>query len=422
MTRFLAILSTFSLLAIATLPAASAADWAQWRGPERTGHVAAGVPVPAALPADPKVPWHIAVGGGFASPVVAAGKVIYLDDQGGSEVVHATDVATGKELWQEKVFASHRDGFGIGPRCTPLVDENRVFVQSTKGELQCRNVEDGKLLWRTNFADDFGAIFHGEKGSAQGGSRHGNTGSPVIDGEHVIVQVGSPKGAGLVCFQKATGEVVWKSQDDVAAYAAPIVATLAGTRQVISFTVEGLIGLDAENGKLLWRVPFKTAWGRHASTPVVVDDLVVVGSHQIGLVGTRVAKEAGGWKATSAWTNKAAAVNFTSPVAVGHHLYGLGPSRKVFCVDLKTGEVVWEKSGWVRSSGDRAHASFLVMQSNILLLNDSGELILFAANPQEAKVISRVQVSGSNWCNPAYADGRLFLRDENELRCIELMK
>ena len=143
---------------------------------------------------------------------------------------------------------------------------------------------------------DFGAVFIGEKGKAEGASRHGYAGSPVIDGDHLIAEVGG-KGAAVVCFDKKTGKVVWKSQDEMPGYAAPVVETLGGTKQVISFTAGGVMGLGAADGKLLWRVPVKTALGRNVTTPVVVGDTVLVASHQAGLLGVKVTKDTNGFKA-----------------------------------------------------------------------------------------------------------------------------
>jgi len=400
-----------------------AADWPQWRGPEQTGHVPPGVAVPATLPAEANVLWRAKLGDGYASPVVAGGKVFYLDNQQGNEVVHAAEAATGKELWNAKLDACFKDNFVSGPRCTPVVDGNRVYAQSCRGEFQCLNAEDGKVLWHRNFTTDFGATFIGEKGAAAGASRHGNTGSPVIDGENIIVGVGSPKGACLVSMRKATGEVVWKSQDDQTAYGPPVLATLCGTKQAVAFTVEGLIGVDVADGKLLWRSsPMKTAFGRHITTPVIVDDMVLVASHTLGLIGTRIVKDGGGLKAEAAWNEKPLGINFSSPVAAGQYLYGLGPNKNIICVDVKTGKRAWEKTGCIMSPPDRAYAAFLVMDKNILLLNDTGLLILFAADEKEYRELSRVQVCGQNWCNPAYADGKLILRDAKELLCVDLLK
>ncbi|MEA3209251.1 MAG: outer membrane protein assembly factor BamB [Chthoniobacter sp.] len=409
------VLFVLALLMVAT---SGAADWPQWRGPERTGHVPAGEPVPEKLPAEPRIVWRVPIGDGFASPVVSGGRVFHLDNQDGQEVAHGVEAATGKEIWRATIFSSHKDGFGIGPRCTPVADGSRVFVQSAKGEFQCLGAADGKVIWRKNFVDDFGAIYIGEKGKAAGASRHGANGSPVIDGENVIAQVGSANGASLVAFNKATGDVVWKSENDQTAYAAPIVATLSGVRQLISFTAEALIGLDASNGKLLWRAPLKTALGRHVTTPNVWHDLVVVASHQIGLVAVRVAKDG----ASEAWLNKAMTINFSSPVVVGDHLYGLGPAKNLVCIDLATGQLAWEKPGLTPTSPDRAEAAFLVLGRNLLVLTDSGELLLCAADPAGYRELGRTQVCGNTWCNPAYADGRLYLRDARELLCVDLLK
>ena len=204
-----------------------------------------------------------------------------------------------------------------------------------------------------------------------------------------------------------------KSQNDVAGYGAPVVATLAGVQQLVSFTADGVIGLALKDGALLWRFPIKTAYSRHATTPVIHDDIVLVSSHQGGLFGIKISKDGAAQKAELAWVSKPAAMNFASPVAVGGHLYGLGPAKNIECVEIATGKILWSKDGWVTSSADKAHAGFIVLGKNILALTDSGTLILFAADPKEAREISRVQVCGANWCNPAYVDGQLFLRDGN---------
>lgn len=384
--------------------------------------VPASEPVPITLNAEPPVVWRAPLGDGFASPVVAQGRLFYLDNQDAQEVAHATDAATGKELWKAAVFSSHKDGFGIGPRCTPLIDGDRLYVQSAKGEFQCLNAGDGKLLWKTNFVDDLGAIYIGEKGKAAGASRHGASGSPIIDGENILVQVGSANGASIVAFNKLTGAIVWKSQNDQTAYAAPILAELAGTRQFIAFTAEALIGLDPRDGKLLWRQPLSTSLGRHVTTPVVVGDLVIVASHTLGMVATKISAAAGTFTATEAWTNKKAAMNFASPVAVGTHLYGVGPSKNLLCVDSATGEIAWEKNGLIQTSADKAEAAFLIMDKNVAMLTDGGLFVLFAADPQAYREAGRAQLCGTNWCNPAYADGKLYLRDQRELLAVDLLK
>src|SRR5206468_969395 len=160
-------------------------------------------------------------------------------------------------------------------------------------------------------------------------------------------------------------------------------ATIGGVKQLIVFTADGVIGLAVDDGKLLWRFPMKTAFARHVTTPVVLEDMVVVSSHEIGLIGLKISKNGAGWEATRAWLSRESAINFSSPVAVGNFLYGLGPTANLICVDIKTGKQAWSKNGYVTTSGDRAHADFIVMGPNILTLTDGGQLVLFAADPKE---------------------------------------
>ena len=401
-------------------------DWPQWRGPTRTGHAQPEARVPSALPIEPKTVWRLKVGEGFASPVVADGKVFYFDNQDGKETLHAINAADHKELWRAAVDDVFQDEQGPpGPRCTPVVDGDRIYAQSGKGELQCLRISNGQRVWRVNFLKDFGAAFLGEDSRVPGAAEHGYTATPVVDGGRLIACVGGTNGAGIVCFEKLTGKVHWKSQDDLAAYAAPMVATLAGIKQAVCFTVTGLVGLNLDDGKVLWRVPIKTSYGRNVSTPVIADNWVVAGSYQAGLMGVKISADGAGLRAEAAWTNKAAAMNFSSPIATDRHLYGLGPAKNLVCVEIATGQIVWSKDGYFNTAPNVAHASFLGVGKNILVCTDAGQLVLIAADPAACRELGRAQVCGMNWCNPAYADGRLYVRDglktTGNLFCVELL-
>jgi len=399
-----------------------AADWPRWRGPDGTGHVPRGVAVPKTLPAEPAILWRVRIGSGLGSPVVSGGKVFYLDNQQKKEIVHAADAASGKDLWTATLDDVHEDfPSEPGPRTTPVVDGDRVYVQSCRGEFQCLDVADGKPVWRVNFVKDFGAVYIGEKGSAVGAARHGYAGPPLVDGDRLIVGVGGTDGASVVCFNKRDGKVLWKSQNDVPGYDGPVIATIAGVKQVLSFTAEAVIGLDAADGAPLWRVPVKTAFGRHVTTPIVVGDMVLVSSHQAGLMGIRVSKDGDAFKAEPAWVSKKLACNVSDPVAIGTSLYGLGPGNLLFCADVRTGEPAWAESDFFSGMLEKGYASFLVMGDNLLILAERGQLLLVAADPKECRLVGKTEVCGKNWCNPAYADGKLFLRDARELRCVQLM-
>ena len=286
-------------------------------------------------------------------------------------------------------------------------------------------VADGQLVWRVNFIKDFGADFIGEDSKVPGAAEHGYTATPVIDAKRLIACVGGTNGAGVVCFDKRTGKVIWKSQNDLAAYAAPIIATLAGVKQAVCFTVAGLIGLDMRDGKLLWRVPHVSSYGRNVTTPVVAGDWVVVGSYQNGSFGVKISTDGTGQRAEQVWLNKAAAMNFSNPIVFGQHVYGLGPAKNLICLEVETGKIAWSKEGYFTTAANVAHAAFLGMGENILVATDGGQLVLMAADPAEFRELSRAQVCGLNWCSPAYADGRLYIRDgiksTGNLFCVELV-
>lgn len=410
--RPLSALSLASFL-LAAHPTVSAGDWPQWRGAERTGHAATDEKPLLKLPDAARVRWKIPATEGYASPVVAAGRVFVVEAQEGQEVLRSLVAATGHELWRTVIDETHRDSQGpAAPRCTPVISQGLVFAQSCRGTLACLRVADGLVVWQVNYSRNFGATFIGEKGNAQGATRHGNNGAPWVETGSLFASAGSTNGAAVVALDPSTGKVRWKGGNEVAAYAAPMVGTLGGVRQVVDFMSDATLGLDASNGSVLWRHPMKTAFGRHVMTPILHGDQVIVGSHQNGLVSLRIARTADGWTATESWNNKDAAPNFSCPVLVGGHVYGLGPQKDVVCVDAATGKTAWTKSGWVSSSADKAHAGFVaVANQSILMLSDSGELILFAADPAGCRELGRLQACGANWCNPAYVDGKLYLRD-----------
>ncbi len=404
-----------------------AADWPQWRGPDHSGHVGKGEKVPSTLPESPQVLWRVKTGEGLSSPVVSAGRVYLFEAQNGIETIRSLNAETGAGIWQTPIDKTFSDSQGpSGPRSTPLVNGDYLYAQSCRGELQCLNITDGSLVWRLNYSTNFGAGFFGENGNAAGSTRHGNTGSPLIHGSFLYALAGSTNGAGVICLDKKTGALLWKSVNERAGYAPPIMAKIGGANQLVCFMAESVTGLDPQSGKILWRHPVKTSLARHVTTPIVIDDMVIVGSHQFGEVGIKITPSGTGWTAEQAWLNKEAAMNYSSPVVVGDHFYGVGPHRDLICVEGRTGKIAWAKQDVFSSSPDKTHGAFLVFNDHILTLTDTGELVLFESNKNEMRHVSRTQVCGLNWCNPAYANGRLYVREgikkTGELLCLQLVE
>jgi outer membrane protein assembly factor BamB len=245
-------------------------------------------------------------------------------------------------------------------------------------------------------------------------SRRGNNGSGIVDGNAVIVPVGSANGATLVCFDKLTGKVLWKSGNDEAAYSSLQIAIFSGVKQVIAFTADALMGVDRKNGKQLWRIPLKTAAKRHAATPVIFGENVAVNSHTFGLLCFNISKQQNQFEATEIWANKNLKINLATPVLVGDFLYSHGPNKNFVCVDAKTGELKWDQPGF----GEQ-NSSTLAFGDKLLVLTDFGELVLLAANPEKYSELGRAQVCGKNRNFPACANGRLYVRDSRELACYD---
>lgn len=413
MKRFAACLAAALLLGNAR-----AADWPQWRGPERNG-IVPDAPVLTNLPPSPKVIWRLDIGGGFSSPVVAGGKLVYLDAQDGQETAHCLDAATGRELWRTNYDLLYEDEWGPGPRSTPLMDGNHVYVQSCRGEFRCLSLTDGQTLWRTSFEEDFSVKFLGSKSGEGTAARRGNNGCGVIDGDRVFVPVGSTNGASLVAFDKRTGRVLWKAGDDEAAYSSLMVTTLAGTRQLVALTAEALLGADVQTGKMLWRVPIKTAAKRNAVTPIIAGDDIIVSSFTVGTICTRISRAGDGLLARGVWTNSALRVNLSTPVRMGGTLFALGPAKQLVCADARTGRQLWSQGGF-----SQTYAAILGLGNSLLVLTDTGELRLLAADRRSCVEPGRAQVCGQTWSHPACAGGRLYVREglteRWRLSCLEL--
>ena len=408
------------LLVLATAMALQA-DWPQWRGPKRDGHTSPDDSLPRSLASEPKVIWRQPAGPGLASPLVVRDRVLVFDAQDGQETLRSLDARTGVEHWRQAVDIPFSDSQGpTGPRCTPVADGTHVYAVSCRGELQCRALEDGHALWRVHYTSNFGALFIGEKGASQGASRHGNNSTPLLDGKRLIACAGSTNGASVIALNALTGAVLWKSQNDIAGYAAPVVGTLGGIRQYVCFTAEAAVGLECETGRLLWRHPLKTAFGRHAATPLIDGNHVIISTHQAGLIALEIRKDGDVQSATPAWTNREAAMNFSSPVQVGTGIYGLGASRNVVAVDGATGATRWSQEGWYTSPKDKAYGGFLTDGKTLLMLTDGGELGLFDLEDSTGRSLGRAQVSGANWCNPAWSKGHLVLRDAKSWICLDL--
>lgn len=402
---------------------APATDWPQWRGPNRDAAVTDPKHKLDKLPAEPKALWKIAAGPGQSSPVVASGKVVFMDAKDGKEVAHCLDLATGKELWSAVAgpTVEFSPAYGGGPRCTPLIDGDRVYTQSSGGEFSCLALADGKKIWGTSFGEKYGATFIGNKSGDPAAKetasrRHGNNGSAAIDGDRIFVPVGSVNGATLVAFDKKTGKELWKAGNDNTAYSSVMVGTLAGVRQAVHFTADALMGVDVKDGRMLWRVPLKTGAKRHACTPVIHGDTVTVASTSIGTLSFKVVKKGSGFDAEQAWANLPVKTILGTPTIVGKTMFTLGPTdhTDLMALDLASGTQLWSQKGLAD------YASITAVNDKLLVLNSTGELLLVKADPAKYEELGRTQLCAKTWASPAYTDGRIVVKDELSLTAFAL--
>ena len=309
-----------------------AGDWSQWRGDNRNG-VTHGEKALANLPAKPRTLWQVPVGKGQGGLIIAGGKIMMLHETmvGGKpmETAALIDSANGKTLWQTPFADSfqYRNSYGPGPRVAPQIDGDLVFAQGTKGVLACLRLVDGKLLWSKNYKRDFGAKWFGGNAPGSEGtaaSRHGNNGPPATDDKYIYAPAGGHAGASLICLEKRTGKLFWKSGNDYAAYSGLMLGELAGVKQVVMVTAANMKGYRAKDGRELWSVPVKTGAARNIFTPILHGDTGTVASHTVGTFQVRIRNSGAGQVAKEVWRNRNVKTNITTPVLINGHLYGLG--------------------------------------------------------------------------------------------------
>ena len=386
-------------LTLAVLFAGSvlAADWHHYRGPAQDGSTAETLP---AFPSGgPKEAWRVKVGTGLSSVTVADGRLFTAGYQGDSEALQCLDAKTGKLLWTQQWPAKKGDYlFEGGPRATPTVDGQRVYMVGADGHLLCAEAATGKPVWQRDLVKDFG------------GRRMdwGFCSSPTVDGAHILVDSGGP-GASTVALNKATGEVVWKAGDDEPGYGSALVATVDGQKTAVVFKAGALVGHDASTGKVLWSFPWETAWKINAITPVQVGDLLVISSaYNHGAAGVRVK----GGKAEQVWFNKKLKAQFNSPVHLKGALYGIdgevGKKSALVCLDAATGDEKW------RANEVKNGSLILTGDAKLLVLSEIGELIVAEAKPDAYRELSRTKILGGRcWVQPVLANGIIYCRNND---------
>jgi outer membrane protein assembly factor BamB len=405
------------LLALAWQSQARAAEWPYYRGPNHDGVSTDCIQAQWPLPGPPEI-WRRLLTNGFSSFAVSQARACTLETRGSSEqpqeVCLALNAETGAELWATPIGPAVYDdgsGEGDGPRSTPAIKDGRVFVLSAYLKLYCLSITNGQVLWCRDFMQELGAPNIWWQNAA----------SPVLDGDLIFLNCNAADGT-LAALRQSDGHIVWRTGTNLLTHSTPVPATLHGVRQVIFYTQSGLASLAATNGSVLWTYPFPFNYTTAAMSPVVWDDIVycsATGSTGAGAV--RITHEGDRFVATELWRKPGRLRNYWStPVCLDGFLYGMfeldsgSPTRTLRCVDLQTGDVFWSQSGF--GSG-----GILLVDGRLLILSETGELVLAETNPFAYLELARAQIlSGKCWNIPGVSDSRLYARSTTEAVCLDL--
>ena len=390
----------------ADAPAFPPAFWPDFRGRNRDGRYD-GTPIRTAWP-DEGLPllWKQPIGLGYASFVAAEGRAFTIEQRPEAEVVSAYDLDTGRELWThrwEGEFVEYQGG--DGPRATPTYDQGRIYALGALGELRSLDARTGGLIWRRNILEDHRAE----------NLPWGMAASPLIVDEKVIVLPGGPSGRSVAAYDTATGDVLWTSLDDQQAYASPLVATLAGIRQLIIVSATRVVGLTIQDGRLLWDYPWANDLGMNAAQPLLVGNerVFVSSGYGHGAAVFEVARDGDRFSTRTVWRNTRMKNKFTSSVLHQGHVYGLDESI-LACVDVATGELKWK-------GGRYGYGQILLAGDHVIVLAEDGEVALVRATPdRHTELASFPAIEGRTWNHPIIAGGRLLVRNLREMAAFDI--
>jgi outer membrane protein assembly factor BamB len=416
---------SWTLSSILTLvlicPLAIAEDWPQILGPHRNGIVPdTGLNVDWKM-TPPKTLWKVPIGHAYSSVAIVGDRLYTMAQRGKRDIALCLDAKSGKELWSYDAVPSYIDvqKQGAGPRATPTYHQGKLYCLFARGELLCLT-DRGKKVWQRNMFTDTGA-------KSQEGEFYywGVSMSPLVEGEAVIVQPGGDKNNSVAAYHKDTGKLLWTVGEDPMGYASPISVTIDGSRQVVVPTGQSILGIEPSKGKILWRYPFGNRFNVTCAIPVWKDNLLFVSAaYGGGCAALEIfhrGKSDESWIVQKKWTNKKELQNLmATSMIVDGYIYGCHGDLAAFflrCLDQKTGQVKWEK----RVQG---RYSFLALDKHILCWHERGNLSLIEATPAEFRVKAELPklLAHKCWTMPAFANGKLYLRDEHHLLCLDLRK
>ena len=430
-----------SLLALLVLSVSVRADdWPQWMGPKRD-NIWREDGILEKFPAGgPKKLWSAPLAGGYAGPAVVGDRLFVTDyvkktgetDEGnfdrkettGTERVFCLDATTGKEVWKHENPVKYAISYPAGPRATPTVDGEFVYTLGAEGKLIAFNAKDGKIVWDKELKE-----IYKTKSALWGYAAH-----PMIDGDKLITLAGG-EGSHVVAFDKKTGKELWKSQSQKEqGYSPPTIITAGGVRQLIVPGPTAIRALDPETGKRLWSEAYDATSGSVIMTPIVYKDYLYFGGYQSKNILLKLAKDKAA--VTVEWKDKPksgiAAVN-VQPFLQDDTLYGFDDNGTMYAVELPSGKRLWESTDLVGGDAKGSETAFLVKNGDrFISFTEKGDLVFCKLSKEKYEEIDRAKgiVAQTNtafgrkvvWCPPAFANKRMYVRNDKEIVCFDLAK
>ncbi|WP_347838148.1 PQQ-binding-like beta-propeller repeat protein [uncultured Draconibacterium sp.] len=418
------------ILLFAFVGSVVAQDWPDWRGTNRDAIWKSENIIEKFESDTIAIKWRVPINPGYSGPTVANGKV-YLSDRiekpVSQERVLCFDETSGKMLWEFTYDCEYSGiGYPAGPRASVVIHENRAYALGSMGNLFCFDAEKGSVIWEKNL----------NKAYEINMPIWGIASTPLIVKNKLIVHVSGNNNAGIVAFDKNTGNEIWRNLNDRAGYSAPILIEKNGKQVVVNWTEHSLSGLNPETGEVYWRFPWQTGSGMSIATPVLSDDHIFVSAFYSGSLliklGNDYTTAEKVWQREGESERKTDALHcvMNTPIILGKYIYGVDSYGELRCLDFNTGDRIWEDQTAVKRAR-WANIHFVQHQENIWMFNEQGELLITQLSPKGFNEISRAFLiaptrkqlgRGVCWSHPAFANQHIFIRNDNELVCASLKK
>jgi outer membrane protein assembly factor BamB len=392
------------------LPPDLPTDFLEYRGASRAGIVTGPILTGSWKPRPPSELWRHPSGGGYAGFAVKGNLAFTIEQRRDKEAIVCYDAATGHELWLFDYPADFEEALGgPGPRTTPTIAANRVYSLGATGMLVCLDLATGAPQWSVNILENNENV------------RWAMSGSPLVYKNVVVVNPGSQQpsaeGHALVAYDRESGKELWHSGQHKAAYASPMLATLAGKRQLVILDADGLAGCDPSSGQEWWRYEWKSYMDINVAQPLILpgDRIFISAGYGHGCMLVQVSHKDGSWSAQPVWpeVKKTMKCKFTSPVLYQGNIYGLDEGV-LACIDADTGERKWR-------DGRYGHGQLLLTGDKLLILGETGKLVLVAADPKQFTELGSIQaLNGKTWNCPALSNGKAYVRNDQEMACYRL--